>query len=144
MNKANSILIINAGSAATRKTGEKESFTLYPINIIIWTTPNPAFSQRRRNILAVFWLTGDIRVSVGYQFSVASNLMISFLVLFFVVVLLAFSLKESPFFRDLDSSYTVSCVCTGLRVLVEWFFCGIIHFTFVNDDFNFRLQFRLL
>ena len=40
-------------------------------------------------------------------------------VLFFVVVLLAFSLKETPFFRDLDSSYTVSCVCTGLRVLVK-------------------------
>ena len=40
-------------------------------------------------------------------------------VLFFVVVLLAFALKEASFLLDLDSSYTVSCVCTGLRVLVE-------------------------
>jgi len=40
-------------------------------------------------------------------------------VLFFVVVLLAFSLKEASFLRDLDSLYTVSCACTGLRVLVE-------------------------
>ena len=36
--------------------------------------------------------------------------------MFFVVVLykLAFALKEASCLRDLDSSYTVSCVCTGL------------------------------
>ena len=28
--------------------------------------------------------------------------------------LLAFASKEASFLRDLDSSYTVSCVCTGL------------------------------
>ena len=36
-------------------------------------------------------------------------------VLFFVVVVLAFALKEASFLRDLDSLYTVSCVCTRLR-----------------------------
>ena len=36
-------------------------------------------------------------------------------VLFFVVGLLAFALKEASFLRDLDSSFTVSRVCTGLR-----------------------------
>ena len=36
-------------------------------------------------------------------------------VLFFVVGLLAFALKEALFLRDLDSSYTVSCVFSGLR-----------------------------
>ena len=45
-----------------------------------------------------------------------------FLAVCLVVDLLAFALKEASFLRDLDSSYTVSCVCTGLRVLVEWFF----------------------
>ena len=40
-------------------------------------------------------------------------------VFFFVVFLLAFALKKASFLRDLDSSYTVSCVCIGLRVLVE-------------------------
>ena len=40
-------------------------------------------------------------------------------VLYFVVGLLAFVSKDASFVRDLDSSYTVSCVCTGLRVLVE-------------------------
>ena len=39
-------------------------------------------------------------------------------VLFFVVVRLAFALKEASFLRDLDSSYPAACVCTGLRVVV--------------------------
>ena len=42
-----------------------------------------------------------------------------FLAVCLVVDLLAFALKEASFLRELDSSYTVSCVCTGLRVLVE-------------------------
>ena len=41
-------------------------------------------------------------------------------VLYFVVGLLAFASKEASFLRDLDSSYTVSCVCTGLRVPTDW------------------------
>ena len=39
---------------------------------------------------------------------------------YFVVGLLAFASKESSFLRDLDSSYTVSCVFAGLRVPTDW------------------------
>ena len=38
--------------------------------------------------------------------------------LFFVVGLLVFASKDASFLCDLDSSYTVSCVCTGLQVVV--------------------------
>ena len=38
--------------------------------------------------------------------------------LFFVVVLLAFASKDASFLCDIDISYTVSCVCTGLQAKV--------------------------
>ena len=80
INKANSILIINGRLSSHKKNWwENKRFTLYPINIIICSTQNPAFSQRLaehfRRILDERWYQSFI----GYLFSVASNLMISFL-----------------------------------------------------------------
>ena len=46
--------------------------------------------------------------------------------LFFVVVLLVFVSKDASFLRDLDSSYTVSCVCTRLQVVVPWSFLNYL------------------
>ena len=61
--------------------------------------------------------------------------------LFFVVGLLVFASKDASFLCDLDSSYTVSCVCTGLQVVVPWFFLNYLLYIFVNQNFTLGCSF---
>ena len=64
--------------------------------------------------------------------------------LFFVVGLLVFASKDASFLCDLDSSYTVSCVGTGLQVVVPWFFLNYLLYIFLNQKFTLGFRQSLL